>query len=89
MHGPHGVGVGHDVVAAWLDTMPMRIEIESLAEQDAKVLIHHHIDWFDRNGEVESSIDNAALIEVRDGKVFSYRRVAEPDAIAADFTVVE
>lgn len=88
IHGPSGVGVGHSILADWFDTMPMRIFIKSLAECDSEVLVYHHIDWLNADNEIESSIDNAAIIGTREGKVCAYRRVADPDGLASKFTSV-
>lgn len=78
-YGPDGVGTGHDVVAEWFDAEPMRITIQSLEVDGLTVRVHQHIDWLDAQGRVADSIDNAAQIEVRDDKVFSYRRIDEAD----------
>ncbi len=74
IYGPDGVGVGHGVLEAWFDAMPMRIEVKSIVDKGQRLLVEHHIDWLDAEGNAEYSIDNAAWIEVAEGKVVSYRR---------------
>jgi hypothetical protein len=88
IHSRWGVGIGHAVVAEWFDTTPMRISVKSLGERGAHVLVHHHIDWIGENGRIDSSIDNAAMIETREGKVFSYRRLEDAEAVASEFRPV-
>ncbi|MCL4870138.1 MAG: hypothetical protein KJ063_14325 [Anaerolineae bacterium] len=88
MHGPQGVGIGHAVVSEWFDAMPMWIAIQAMAGRRPDILVCHHIDWLNEQGEVYSSIGNAALIETREGKVFSYRRVADGETFAAAFTPI-
>lgn len=78
IHGPDGVGVGHEVMRMWFDTAPMAIAIRSLAERDQAVLVRHQIDWLGSEGQIEQTIENAALIETEDGRVVSYRRVEDP-----------
>lgn len=88
IHSPWGVGIGHAVVSDWFDVTPMRISVKSLAERGPEVLVHHHIDWIGEDGRIDSSIDNTALIETREGKVFSYRRTADAEVLAPQFTPV-
>jgi hypothetical protein len=88
IHGPQGIGSGHQILSDWFESEPMRISIKALAERGSELLVHHHIDWFGENGQIEYSIDNAALIEIRADKVFSYRRVEDSGAQTSEFTPV-
>lgn len=83
-YGPEGAGVGHEVVSDWFDAEPMRITIKDMRTDGLTVRLDHHIDWLDANGDVEYEADNAAQIEIRDAKVYSYRRVEEPPHAAED-----
>jgi hypothetical protein len=81
VHGPNGVTTGREAIAEWYRSIPMRISIRRIVERGSEVLVHHHIEWLSADGTVEDTIDNAALIETQEGKVRSYRRVADPGLI--------
>jgi|GEM_PF-2915900 len=89
LHSPWGVSVGHELLSGWFDATPMRIAVKSLAERGTGVLVLHQIDFLDEGGRIDSTIDNAAMIEVRDGKVFSYRRVTDTELLSLTFTPME
>lgn len=71
---PEGVGVGHAVLLDWFDSMPMRAQVKAISSEADRLFVEHHIDRLDADGNTEYSIDNAAWIEVAEGKVVSYRR---------------
>lgn len=83
-YGPDGVGTGHEVAAHWFDTEPMRVTIHALEMDGLTVRLHQHIDWLDPQGNIAEQSESAAQIEVRDDKVFSYRRIEEVEGLAAD-----
>lgn len=71
IHGPHGISKGHEVLKPWFTDAPMHIHILNVLEREYEVLVEHRIEW----PMEHQSIQNAALLEIRDEKIFSYRRV--------------